>query len=60
MCIIEYGMYYRISLVTHGQDFSHMYAQPAIIHVQATEEDEEGIEVRVWLATLCIFKLMLS
>jgi len=32
--------------VTHGQDFSHMYAQPAIIHVQAEEEEDKGIEVR--------------
>ena len=40
------NVYYRISLVTHGQDFSHMYAQPTIIHVQAEEEDDKGIEVR--------------
>lgn len=31
--------------LTHGQDFSHMIAQPTIINVQLEDEDEKGIEV---------------
>ena len=31
--------------VSHGQDFSHLYAQPTIINVQLEDEDEKGIEV---------------
>ncbi len=31
--------------MTHGQDFSHMYAQPTIINVHVDNEDQKRIEV---------------
>ena len=31
--------------MTHGQNFSHMYKPPNVIHVRVDPEDDKGIEV---------------
>jgi hypothetical protein len=33
--------------MTHGQDFSHMYAQPTIINVQIDEDEEQERRLEV-------------
>jgi len=45
-CLLtEMTVLYCSDSVTHGQNFSHMIAQPTIINVQLEDEDERGIEV---------------
>jgi len=34
-----------VASLTHGQNFSHMYKPPNVIHVQMDTEEEKGIEV---------------
>jgi len=36
-----------VASLTHGQNFSHMYKPPNVIHVQMDTDEEKGIEVNV-------------
>jgi len=35
-----------VASLTHGQNFSHMYRPPNVIHVKMDSEEEKGIEVQ--------------
>ncbi|XP_065906157.1 NADPH oxidase 5-like isoform X2 [Dysidea avara] len=36
-----------VASLTHGQNFSHMYKPPNVIHVQMDSDEEKGIEVYI-------------
>lgn len=46
--------------VTHGQNFSHMYKPPNVIHVRVDPEDDKGIEVQYLFAKILSNRMVIN
>ena len=52
--VVQSNINASVASLTHGQNFSHMYKPPNVIHVRIDPEEDKGIEVYIYACNACM------